>query len=447
VPEHDDVGKRDAVEEARANAVREVYSTNGADGLLALVDAVPLTHVVAISSTELLPDLEAFDRLIDRTLGQGERRELFARALSGQAERKFERKWTERVAVRFRDKRWSSEQAATLILDWRDEPLTWGLVASLGPEVELSYWGRKNARLLQGDVADIENAIRKYISVGRAVTALDVSYVHASRLSLDVLWKLLDATLEEISAGTAQPTNMLVYHVGEILDALAKRNDVATLDIAKREYAYLPLLRHREGSLVLHRLMMEDPSFYVSILSDVFKPASGEPREPTVERKARAEAGYQLLSSFHQLPGENKGTIDASLLQGWVNNVRRLASEKDRAVIADQHIGHTLAHAPHDPEDKAWPHRVVRDVIETLSSDEVEQGILIERHNMRGVYSKAMYEGGAQERVLAETTKQWAKVTAAWPRTSSLLDRLSASWEHDARREDERARQDQMRHV
>lgn len=447
VPGHDDLRKQDVVEKARANAVREVYDANGEEGLLALADAVPLVHIVAISSTELLPDMEAFDRLIDRALGRGERRDLFARALSRQAERKFERKWTERVAAGRHGGRWTSEQVATLALDWRDEPLTWDLVANMGPEVERSYWSRKNAWLLDGDVTNIETGIRKYISVGRAVTALDVAHDHARHLSLDVVWELLDGALREISAGTTQPTNMFVYHVGEMLDALAKRTDVAMLDIAKREYAYLPLLRHREGGLVLHRLMIEDPSFYVSILSDVFKPASGEPREPTAERKARAEAGYQLLSSFHQLPGEYEGTIDASVLRGWVNNARRLASEQDRAVIADQYIGHTLAHAPHDPEDKAWPHRAVRDVIETLSSKEVEQGILIERHNMRGVYSKAMYEGGVQERALAETTKQWARSATMWPRTAALLHRLSASWEHDARRADEQARQDEMRHM
>jgi hypothetical protein len=119
--------------------------------------------------------------------------------------------------------------------------------------------------------------------------------------------------------------------------------------------------------------------------------------------------------------------------------------EADRTDIAEEYIGRVLAHAPNDPVDQAWPHRAVRDVIEELVSDAVEEGIRVERFNMRGVVSKAVFEGGGEERAMAEQARNWATIVARWPRTSAMLRRIARMWDAEGNREDQRARQDQMR--
>ena len=48
------------------------------------------------------------------------------------------------------------------------------------------------------------------------------------------------------------------------------------------------------------------------------------------------------------------------------------------------YIGQMLAHAPQDPVDGAWPHRVVRDLLESLKSSNAEHGIHVARMNMIG---------------------------------------------------------------
>jgi hypothetical protein len=89
----------------------------------------------------------------------------------------------------------------------------------------------------------------------------------------------------------------------------------------------------------------------------------------------------------------------------------------DRAVVADIHIGQLLAHSSRDPEDGAWPHRVVRNLIEKLEAEHIEEGLVTERINMRGVYTKDLYEGGIQERALASQYRSWADISRAqWPR-------------------------------
>jgi hypothetical protein len=104
-----------------------------------------------------------------------------------------------------------------------------------------------------------------------------------------------------------------------------------------------------------------------------------------------------------------------------------------------------LAFAPTDSEDNVWPAKSVRDVIEECASDEIERGMSISRFNMRGVFHKAIYEGGREERAFAAQYKAWAESSAAWPRTGAMLRRIAQDWERHAEQADTRAELDQRR--
>ncbi len=198
--------------------------------------------------------------------------------------------------------------------------------------------------------------------------------------------------------------------------------------------------------VTIHRLMSKIPAFYVSVLCDVFRAAGEEAEQnPTKEKRDRSRLAYELLSSFKVLPGQVDGAIDTSELREWIKSVREISSEKDRKIIGDQYIGHLLAHAETDKADGAWPDRAIRDLIEDMASVEVERGLASERFNMRGAYTKAMYEGGKQERNLAAQYQSWADAAAAWPRTSKMLGEISENWKKYAEAEDVRAAQDALR--
>jgi hypothetical protein len=310
--------------------------------------------------------------------------------------------------------------------------------------VEQSYWTRKQAWPLDGTAEAIEVAARKYVSFGRATVALEAASRAFDRISHQTLFEILDSAVEEINSSPAQASHMFVYELGRAFDTLDRRPEVPRIEIAHREYAYLALLQYGDRRLTLNSMMAADPAFFVSILSDVFKPASGDLPEPNEIQRRRAAAGYSLLSKFSIVPGEKDSGLDSNVLSEWVTKVRELAAKEDRARIADEYVGHALAHAPKD-EDGGWPHRAVRDLIESLKSDDVESGIKVERLNMRGAYNKAMYEGGKQERGLAEQTRVWARAASSWPRTHAMLRDLARIWESRAEREDQRAEQDKIR--
>ena len=351
-----------------------------------------------------------------------------------------------RIIARAKSGRWTADRIALLLEGFDDLPETWDLAASLSAEVDDAYWKGKHSWWLKGGPQASERAARKYLSVGRASAALEAIHEDVEQIPASLIFELLDRALEEMSASQQAPNGLFVHNIEDLFKRLAKRRDVLPVELAKREYAYLPLFGFEPPPLTLHRLLAEEASLYVQILCDVFRPASGAPEEPTPEQRAKAQVGYHLLSSFHLIPGRTNDTIDAEKLKSWVNEVRALAKEADRTKIADQYIGHILAHGPSDPTANAWPHRVICDLLEALASDDVETGIRTERFNMRGVVGKEMFEGGKKERALAEQARNWAKAAATHPRTAAMLRSIANDWDAYADQEDLRARQDQMKY-
>jgi hypothetical protein len=61
-------------------------------------------------------------------------------------------------------------------------------------------------------------------------------------------------------------------------------------------------------------------------------------------------------------------------------------------------------------------------------------------HNSRGATSRAMNDGGAQERDLARYYRRCSDETALeWPRTSAVLEKIAKSYEEEGIRHDEDA--------
>jgi hypothetical protein len=443
LPDAEQTDQWGAVQLKRKDAVRELYKAEGEAGVLHLAAKVKLPAYVGYAFADGA-DLNEIERFIDTCLRRNPEPEGFTIAMSAGADFRFKAAWRSQVANRQNAAEWSPQQVGRLALDWSDDFTTWTFVESLGQEAERVYWSQKAVRPIKADTDALEFMAAKYLTYGRALAALQGAWYSGSSVSSNTLFRVLDASIGEINASPNIASPNLAWEVEQIFNILRSREDVPAIEVAKREYAYLPLLGFRQTELTIHSLLMQDPDFFVSLLCDVFKPASGEAREPTYERRARANAGYRVLSECRTIPGLKDGAIDQAELTRWVARVRELATVHDRSAIADEQIGQIFAHAPHDI-DGAWPHRAVRNLIESLASPRVEHGIAIERFNMRGVTMRGPFEGGGQERTLAATTREWSRLTVNWPRTSKLLEEMAKDWERHAEAEDVRAKQDELR--
>jgi hypothetical protein len=120
--------------------------------------------------------------------------------------------------------------------------------------------------------------------------------------------------------------------------------------------------------------------------------------------------------------------------------VRKLATSADRLIVCDIQIGQVFAHSDEDEADKAKPLVAIREIIEECESEHLDRGFIIGLHNLRGTHWRGMYDGGAQERELADLYNRYADACSRWPRTSAALRSVANGYLGEAEREDDRAR-------
>jgi hypothetical protein len=103
-------------------------------------------------------------------------------------------------------------------------------------------------------------------------------------------------------------------------------------------------------------------------------------------------------------------------------------------------MGQLFAYSPADPEDKIWPHKAIREILEEHGTDDMQDGFVTGLFNKRGVVKKYLGEGGEQERQLAKKYEGDAKtLELSWPKVAKAFRKLNSRYSDYAKQEDLRA--------
>ncbi len=434
-----------SINAVRLEAIRGIVANSGISGLVELAKMVKFPQHVATTSCNLELSQDQLLELLNLSLDGGDSIAVVGAIVVAEGVARFGDSWVGGIHTVFAKKKLEPERLARLLMALDETSKTWAIVRSFGELVDEAYWQRKHPFEVVGGAEDLLLAVDNYVSRGRPMAAIESSHRRLGDMPSSRLMNLLAAAVPEINASKGGAASMTVYYLEHVFDELEKRSDVPADELAKMEFAYLPCFIHRKRPLTLHRLMVQRADMFVDAICAVFKPATDENRPLSDEAKRHAMSAYELLEGLRILPGQNNENIDFDVLNQWCSEVRKLALEMDRKDITDQRIGHLLAHGPQSLVDQAWPHEAIRAVIESLASDEVERGLTIERYNMRGVYSKAIGEGGEQERALAKQARRWANMMPGFPRTAAMLASISDSWNRDAEEADTLAAKEALR--
>lgn len=433
-----------SIEAAREKAMAEVYAAGGIGGLVELAGKVQLPQHVAYAARTLPLGKEELLGLLHAALQAGEALAGFADVVLAEAVERFGAEGEDSVRRELQSHGFEPDRTARLLMNLPEGKSTWTYVATFGEPVEDAYWRGKHSYSINGSADELLEGVDNYRCRGRFIAALDAASRRLKDIPTALLMELLRSAIPEINARDSARGNMQ-YSLECSFDELRLRTDVPLDDIAQLEFAYLPLFRMREKPLLLHRMLIEQPSLFVEVVAVVYKPEHGE-AEPLDEGARRlATSAYELLEGLHSLPGQAGDNIDGEKLLAWCMEVRELATKADRLSMAEQRVGQVLARAPADPEDGAWPHEAVRVAIEKMASDRLERGLSLARVNQRGVYSKSIGEGGAQERELAAQCLRWAEAVPKFPRTVAMLRRIAENWTKYAERADVEAAEEALK--
>jgi hypothetical protein len=337
-------------------------------------------------------------------------------------------------------RKWSPATQASFLLYLASGTQVWDWVEQLGPETLRSYWTRVNpiVSTAQGEAGRV---IRTLLECDRPYSAVWVAAYRREDEPRETFEVLVLQSLE-MAARTTPPdgldAGMFTFHVCELLDYLEKSKTIGPDQLARLEWSYIPwLVFERRRPTALHRLLSDSPSFFVEVVCAVFPDQSSV--TTIVEESARAIAtrGYELLKAWKRCPGINDdGTFDPQVLIFWVNEARQQLGAQNRLQYGDFQIGHILRHAP-SGEDGVWPHAIVRDLIESVVSADLEGGLEHEIVVSRGVVARGILDGGGQERAVAQSYASAAEsFRDAWPRVAALCQRIADKYVRDARRID-----------
>jgi hypothetical protein len=437
-------------EKLRRRAIRKLLTQRGLDGILGLAHVARMPRLVGATVGGERIDKAKKDRILALALRGAEAAD--AELADGMIGRMFGEQgeaWAIKLLETATKERWGAEAMTRILCALPARRWVWDRTTASGETVNTLYWRRIRTLLIDGDVGEVTFAIEQLIEAGRARHAIGLAGHHVRKqVPAKLLSRLLLAAVKEEWPAQPDDSNepvMLQHFVEEILLHVDERNELPDDEIARLEWAYLPLLTHsRRKPKALESFLARNPAFFVEVLSAVYSP---DPESSVVEigpddpERAAAVAGqaFDLLQSWSLVPGANGATIDPVALKNWIAEARALSEKTGRGRIADQIIGHVLARAATNP-DGFWPPTAIRDSIESTRSRELERGIANGVLDKHGMTVRSPTDGGQQERDLAAFYRASSQAVAPkWLRTSALLERIAKDFEHIAERHDESA--------
>ena len=343
---------------------------------------------------------------------------------------------------------WGETAELQIVRALPSDEVTWAAVAARSPDLEGRYWQTMQPYNIDPSISP-ERVIDHFLAVNRGRTAMEwLSHNINREMSSELLIRVLRAALKAPPPEGHNDTTMFSHYLGVILNKLDADPAVDEDVIVGLEWSYFQALRYSQRpAKTLHAALARQPEFFVHLLKLVFLPAqeSGvvEPEATSsTQAEALASQAYTVLSDWKWVPGANEaGAIDGAKLEQWVKQARKLLAQEGRAEIGDSKIGEILSRARREPNE-AWPPEPVRDVIEMARSKALEDGFVVGVFNGRGVTVRNPFDGGDQERGLADRYRRDAEALRIdWMRTARCLDRIADSYRADAQREDEGAEQ------
>jgi len=419
----------------RCKAVKEVLTKGSVNSIFELANCVEQPRFVGEAAASL-SDAALNDKIMLMAItGSNQSDKQLATGMLDALYKNRGNSWMKGLLKRVTKLKIGNEATTLIFTSLPASKTVWTQVALAGKTIEDSYWKQVPVYQINRSEKDIKLVIEKLMGARRAREAIQFVCNKTAKLPSELIVKLLrESATEPLTANSNNDLVTFQYYVTEALKILDKDKRIQIEIIGSLEWTYLPLLEHSERPpSALEKLLSRDSAFFVKVLSTAFPPENeGEHKTEKKIDSRQAIAAFSLLRSWSLLPGTKEdGSICEVELQKWIRGTRELCTKVDRSTFGDQQIGQMLAASP-PSVDGTWPIAAVRNAIENIQSSELEHGFILGVMNRRGVTSRAMTDGGEQERQKEKQYLQYAeKIQLDYPKTASVLRDIAKRYNDD----------------
>lgn len=433
--------REERVSKQRSEAMEEIIAQGGVEAVLQIADMGQAQHTVGWFLSKSIGDAEplsaALKQIVNGTPVEGTRAWVIGGVLAETKNRELD---LVSSLVAGED----DDTAISILLAAPFDSLTWGVARSLGPELEARYW-KEIAPGWSRSEDDVSYAVRKLVEAGRPRAAFQFAHFELKELQPRDLFNLLDAI--RVGGNEAEGTYQLDPHyLRDAFKLLNASDQMSTDEMAGLEFAFVDIFDENQDleMVSLGKQIEEHPELFVQAVSYVFRRSDDgeDPTEPELsdeQKDARGHLCYKMLENLTIIPGHDEnGDLKADRLVNWVEQARAGFADVARSDVGDRRIGQLLSRAP-AADDDVWPCLPVRDALELLTNEQLEQGLYVAMRNSRGAHWRG--EGGAQERTIAAKYAGWAKAMEyTHPRVAAFLRQLEESYLREADWEDNEAK-------
>jgi len=355
--------------------------------------------------------------------------------------------WVLRQIQRLRALGRDSIEVSAALLNGLPEGLqTWSVVADQGAEVEGAYWKKASGRSPRDEEKNTTLPAQKLLAVKRPYAALELVGDPNADAPGFLLKEILNGILTADRNAEFHNQVMDVLYLGHVFKKLHEDKSISLEELARLEAPFAALFndmrQYTTQPFAIHRVLQREPRVFSQLISYIYKRDDGKSLAAQEELsqqqiESRANIARETIESWTILPGlQDDGSLNEEQLSKWVETARTAYTDSGHTTAGDLQVGLLLSRTPSD-SDGLWPHIAVRNLLENLRNNVIDQHIPMGVYNGRGVVSRGLTEGGVQERKLSEHYKKLSDATKVkWPRTSAMLLSMAEWYESDAKRED-----------
>jgi len=436
------------INERRVEALRKIYTDYGLHRIEEIAATLKDPWILGDTLAHIVQDNEEIVSLCKHLESDGNDLRLIQAFLS---RKQFLHNidWLKDVYQLLKDGDLSNRALAMFLVPFNQTMDLWQFVDEINGEVRKEYWLKMNASFWGLSIEEKIKGLNALIEHKRYYSAIDVCYHYAEELPSAIVAEVL------LKAATDQANEnyrVRSHEIQILFELFDRRQDIEPQLLLQLEWYYLPVLAsygNERSPKNLHKELASNPDFFIEVFKWVYKPESDETTGQQTDKQdeqsqARAMQAYDLLRTWRQIPGlEDNLVINEAFLWSWIEKIRTFGESYGRLNIVDVYIGEVLTAYPKN--DAVWPPDTICRVIETINSDSLKRNFYTAIINSRGVTTRGAFEGGDQERALADYYRNLSQLHKdRFPVVASIFEHLTVRYEEDARREDESAERDKL---